>query len=90
MGWVGVGKFEVGSSFREVVLWEAPKLGLGALGGRVRGRWAVLCGGEVELQQARPGRASGRGSGMGELVGGWRLVVFRKVSSGRAKLPNWG
>ena len=67
-----------------------PKLGLGALGGRGRGRWVVLCGEEVELQQARPGRASGRGSGMGELVGGWRLVVFRKVSSGRPKLPNWG
>ena len=84
-----MGKLEVGSSSGK---WSSgrPKLGLGALGGRGRGRWVVLCGEEVELQQARPGRASGRGSGMGELVGGWRLVVFRKVSSGRPKLPNWG
>ena len=55
-----------------------------------RGRWVVLCGEEVELQQARPGRASGRGSGMGELVGGWRLVVFRKVRLWEAQAAELG
>ena len=44
--------------------------------------WEVLCGDEVELQQARPGRACGRGSGMVEVVGSWRSVVFRKVTLG--------
>ena len=50
------------------------------------GGGVVLCGEEVELQQARPGRASGRGSGMGELVGSWRLVVFRKVGLWEAQV----
>ena len=50
----------------------------------------VLCGEEVELQQARPGRASGRGSGMGELVGSWRLVVFRKVRLWEAQVAELG
>ena len=58
------------------------KLWLGALGGWGRGWWVVLCGEEVELQQARPGRACGRGSGMVEVAGSWRSVVFRKVTLG--------
>ena len=50
----------------------------------------VLCGEEVELQQARPGRASGRGSGIGELVGSWRLVVFREVRLWEAQVAELG
>ena len=33
--------------------------------------------GAVELQEATPEKACGRGSGMGELVRSWRLAVFR-------------
>ena len=50
----------------------------------------VLCGGEVGLQQVRPGRASGRGSGVGEGVGSWRLAVFRKVRLWEAQVAELG
>ena len=46
---------------------------LGGTGRPKEGVVVVLCGKEVELQQVRPGRVSGRGSGMGDLARSWRL-----------------
>ena len=63
---------------------------LGALGGQGRGWWGGSVWGEVELQQARPGKACGRGSGLEELLGSCRLVVFRKVRVCEAQVAQLG
>ena len=82
---------EVGlSCLQESAPLGGPSWGWAHWEARGGGGGVALCGEEVELEQARPGWLSRRGSGMGEQVGSWRFVVFRKVRLWEAQVAQLG